>query len=205
MKQNQANSVEQYNKDAAEFLGNHDYQGALNCFMAAVALLPADDIEARARFASNTGHVLVRLERYQEAITAFGDAHDLFMRSGDCNAAAEQVGNCGSVCRDMENWDRALEYYRSALERFEKAGHAPGVADQYSNMAFIHAQQGEPAEAVHYFRLARTLFMEQANDVKTGLCDRNIVALEPFLAQESEPVICATSCCGPRKANPGTP
>lgn len=189
----------QKNREAVEQLKKNDFQEALNSFSAAMSLLPDDAHPTRARIACNIGHVLVRLQRYHEAISAFENARDLFRQLGERNEAAEQIANCGSVCRDMENWDLALEHYRTALAQFEETGHSYGIANQYSNMAFIQSQRGMPGESVRYFKMAKRIFTELGDATRTELCERNILALEPFLAPDTEPVICATSCCGRRE------
>ena len=164
--------------EAAECLQKGDYERALASFFAAVELLPEDGHLARARLCSNIGHVLVRLQRYAEAVTYFGGALEIFVQSGDVVCSAEQLGNIGSVHRDTENWAASLDNYRKALTIFEELGHKTGIADQCSNIAFIRSRKGEVEEALRYFNKARDLYLELGEDRKVGLCEKNLQAIE---------------------------
>lgn len=171
-------SVRIKNLEAAECLEKGDYESALSCFIAAVELLPEDGQLARARLCSNIGHVLVRLQRYREAITSFGNAFASFVQSGDQPSAAWQLGNIGSVHRDTENWTASLEKYRKALIIFEKVGHKKGIADQCSNIGYVHSRQGEVEEALRCFGKAKELYQELGEGRKVDLCEKNLQALE---------------------------
>ncbi len=67
--------------EAFACLENGDYEGALVGFVAAVDLLPEDGHLAKAQICSNIGHVLVRLQKYEEAATSFGKTLEIFLRS----------------------------------------------------------------------------------------------------------------------------
>ncbi len=164
--------------EAAECLEKGDYECALNCFVAAVELLPEDGQLARARLCSNIGHVLVRLQRYEEAVTSFGGALEIFVQSGDLVCSAEQLGNIGSVHRDTENWTASLDKYREALTIFEELGHKAGIADQCSNIGYVRSRQGEVEEALRHFKKARDLYLELGEDRKLDLCEKNLQALK---------------------------
>jgi tetratricopeptide (TPR) repeat protein len=166
--------------EAAECLERGDYESALSSFVAAVELLPEDGQLARARLCSNIGHVLVRLQRYEEAIISFGNALTIFGQSGDQFSSAEQFGNIGSVHRDTENWTASLDMYHKALTIFEEVGHMAGIADQSSNIGYVHSRQGEVEMALRCFKKAKDLYLELAEDRKVDLCEKNLHALEVF-------------------------
>jgi tetratricopeptide (TPR) repeat protein len=164
--------------EAAEHLEKGDYESALSSFVAAVELLPEEGQLARARLCSNIGHVLVRLERYEEANLSFGKALEIFVQSGEKISSAEQLGNSGSIYRDKENWSASLDKYRKALTIFEELGHKAGIADQCSNIGYVCSRQGESEGAVRYFGKAKDLYFELGEDRKVELCEQNIKALE---------------------------
>ncbi|MDD2336729.1 MAG: tetratricopeptide repeat protein [Geobacteraceae bacterium] len=164
--------------EAAECLENGDYEGALASFAAAVELLPEDGHLAKARLCSNIGHILVRLQQYEEAANSFGKALALFLQSGDRVRSAEQIGNIGSVYRDTENWAASLDNYRKALTIFEEVEYKAGIADQSSNIGYVCSRQGAIKDAVQYFGKAKDLYLELGEDRKVGLCEQNLQQLE---------------------------
>lgn len=164
--------------EAFACLENGDYQGALAGFVAAVELLPEDGQQARAQLCGNIGHVLVRLQQYEEAATSFGKALEIFLQSGDRLRSGEQFGNIGSVYRDMENWAASLENYHKALTIFEELEYKVGIADQSSNIGYVCSRQGAVKYAVQYFGRAKELYVALGEVEKIRLCEQNMQALE---------------------------
>ena len=68
----------------------------------------------RAMAWTNQGLILVRQQRFQEALGCFEEALALFQQSAEPMRVAEQWGNIGSAYRDLEKPDRALENYQQA-------------------------------------------------------------------------------------------
>jgi tetratricopeptide (TPR) repeat protein len=164
--------------EADKCLQKGDYESALDSFVVALELLPEDGQLARARLCSNIGHVLVRLQQYEEAVASFGEALENFVQSGDQVCSAEQFGNIGSVYRDMETWSASLDKYRKALTIFAEVGHKAGIADQCSNIGYVCSRQGESEDAVRYFGKAKDLYFELGEVRKVELCEQNLHALE---------------------------
>lgn len=164
--------------EAFECLESGDYERALASFGAIVELLPEDGHLAKAQLFSNIGHVLVRLQRYEEAATSFGKALEIFLQRGDRLRSGEQLGNIGSVYRDMENWAASLENYHKALTVFEELEYKTGIADQSSNIGYVFSRQGSINYAVQYFGKAKELYVALGEDGKVRLCEQNMQMLE---------------------------
>ena len=119
-------NAKQMNLAASECLKKGDFGGALENFSKALGFLSENDLGAKARLYSNMGHAQVSLQRYDDALSSFRNAEEIFKQLGDNIRRGEQLGNIGSVYRDIEKWDAALEIYFKALEIFKEADHREG-------------------------------------------------------------------------------
>ena len=90
-------NARQMNLAAGACLKKGDFRGALENFSRALELLPADELEAKARLHSNIGHVQVNLQRYDDALSSFRNAGKIFRQLGDKIGQGEQFGNIGSI------------------------------------------------------------------------------------------------------------
>ena len=181
MGQNDYERANQMNRAGWECLEKGDFHGALENFSGALELLPDDQAESKARLHNNRGHIQVQLKRYDDALSSFGKAAEIYDSLGDPIGLGDQLGNIGSVHRDKEEWDAALEHYSKSLAVFEKAGHTRGVADQYSNIAYAHSRQARFKSAFEFFRKAKALYDEVGERMKSQLCDQNMRALTPYI------------------------
>ncbi len=120
-------------------------------------------------------------KRYDDALSSFGKAAEIYDTLGNPIGLGDQLGNIGSVHRDREEWDAALEHYSKSLAVFEKAGHTRGMADQYSNIAYAHSRQARFKSAFEFFRKAKALYDEVGEQMKSQLCDQNMQALTPYI------------------------
>ncbi|MBI2218101.1 MAG: tetratricopeptide repeat protein [Candidatus Rokubacteria bacterium] len=84
---------------------------------------------------NNTGLLLHRMGRYEEARGAYAEA--LRQDARCCEAAY----NLGSLCEDLSDLDAAIRHYRLALAI------APDYADAHFNLAAALARAGRSAEA----------------------------------------------------------
>ena len=176
-------TARQMNPAAGACLKKGDFRGALENFSRALELLPADELEAKARLHSNIGHVQVNLQRYDDALSSFRNAGKIFRQLGDKIGQGEQFGNIGSVHRDMEKWAASLDSYFRALEVFQEVGHRAGIADQYSNLGYAHSRQGTLRNALQFFEKARAIYAELGEEKKSQLCDQNLRALKSYLKE----------------------
>ncbi len=169
------------NLAAGECLKKRDFDGALENLSKALEFLPEGELLAKARVHSNMGHARLGLQRYEDALSSFRNAAEIFEQLGDKIGQGEQLGNIGSVYRDIEKWDASLNSYFKALEAFEKVDHRRGVADQYSNIGYAYSRQGEVKSAFQFFEKAKALYDELREERKSQLCDQNIQALKPYV------------------------
>lgn len=180
MEQDGYDRAMQMNIAAREYMQKGDLQSALQNLVAALQLLP-EEVESRARLQNNKGHIEVRLKAYDDALSSFQKAAQIYDKLGEQTLLAEQFGNIGSVHRDREQWDAALENYSKSLAVFEKAGHQTGIADQYSNIGYAHFRQGRLESALQFLQTAKSLYGGIGEEKKAQLCDQNIEALKSFL------------------------
>jgi tetratricopeptide (TPR) repeat protein len=164
-----------------ECLEKGDFDGALENFSKALELLPEDQVESKARLHNNKGHIQVQLKRYDDALSSFGKAAEIYDTLADQIGLGEQFGNIGSVHRDREEWDAALDSYSKSLAVFKEADHKRGVADQYSNIAYAHSRQARLESAFQFFQKAKALYDEVGEKMKSQLCDQNMQALKPYV------------------------
>jgi tetratricopeptide (TPR) repeat protein len=183
MRNSDYEDAQQMNLAAGECLKRDDFAGALENFCKALELLSEGKVEAKARLYSNMGHAQVGLRRYDDALSSFRNAAEIFEQLGDNIGRGEQLGNIGSVYRDIEKWGASLDSYFKALETFQEVDHAGGVADQYSNIGYAYSRQGELKNAFHFFEKAKALYDELREEGKSQLCDQNIRALKPYVKE----------------------
>ena len=181
MGQNDYERVTQMNRAGGECLANGDFEGALKNFSKALELLPEDQLESKARLHNNKGHIQVQIKRYDDALSSFRKASEIYDKLGDQIGLGEQLGNIGSVYRDIEEWDAALESYSKGLAVFRGADHKRGIADQYCNIGYAHSRQGGLESAFQFFQKAKALYDEVGEERKSQLCDQNIRALKPYV------------------------
>jgi tetratricopeptide (TPR) repeat protein len=174
-------NAKQMNLAAGECLKKRDLAGALENFSKALEFLPEGELEAKARVHSNMGHAQVNLQRYDDALSSFINAAEIFALLGNNVGRGEQFGNIGSVYRDIEKWSESLDSYFKALEAFKEVGNRGGVADQYSNIGYAYSRQGELRNAFQFFEKAKVLYDELGEERKSQLCDQNMQALEPYV------------------------
>lgn len=155
-----------------------DLEGACDAFSQGLALLEeSPDPKRKAVFLNNLGHVLVGLDRRDEALARFREAGRLCASLGDRTGQAWQLGNVGSVHRDKGEHEDALESYTQALAIFESEEQSLGIADQYSNIGYIHAMKREREAALEWFRKAKALYDSLGQERKANLAEKNIEIL----------------------------
>ena len=175
---NRIEEIDACNDAARLCIEKRDLQGACDAFSTGLDLLrEAPDQKRQAVFLNNLGHVLVGLDRRDEALERFQEAGRLCESLGDPTGLAWQLGNVGSVYRDKEDHQAALESYSKALAIFEEQDESIGMADQYSNIGYIHAMKRERESALEWFRKAKALYDSLGQERKASLAEQNIQLL----------------------------
>lgn len=147
-------------------------------------LCGANDMAAMAATQNNIGLLLTRMQRYDEATTAFNDAMQAFEQCGQPERVAEQLANLGSVCRDKREYVEARDYYQQAQTIFEQCGASDKIADQHANIGYIHIMLGDKNAGLAHFEQAKLLYEQTGNIAKVRNTVKNI---ELIKAQTKDP------------------
>jgi tetratricopeptide (TPR) repeat protein len=121
---------------------------------------------------------MCNLKKYDEALSVFNSAADIFKDLGDNISFGEQLGNIGSVHRDKGEWDLSLPSYLEAVKVFEKAGHNAGLAAQYSNISYTYSMKGLLQESLEYSVKAKDLYDKMGEEKMAEMTQENIEALK---------------------------
>ena len=92
-----------------------------------------------------------RMQRYQEAREAFGEAITIWREIGQKDAAARAVANLAAVAFDAGDVAAAIDLYRETRERCQKASDRPGEAWAINGEARAHSFGGQRALAVQLY------------------------------------------------------
>lgn len=175
---NRIDEIDGCNELGRQCIEKGDLQGACGAFSRGLELLDqSPHPKRRAIFLNNLGHILVGLDRRDEALERFQEAGRLCESLGDRNGLAWQLGNVGSVYRDKGEHQAALESYSKALAIFEKQDESLGMADQYSNIGYIHAIKRERETSLEWFQKAKALYESLGEERKASLAEQNIQIL----------------------------
>jgi tetratricopeptide (TPR) repeat protein len=177
---NRIDEIDACNESGRQCIEKGDLSGACEAFTRALEMLQqSPHAQRQAIFLNNLGHVLVGLDRRDEALERFQEAGRLCESLGDRTGLAWQLGNVGSVYRDKEEHEAALESYRKALTIFEEQEDRIGIADQYSNIGYIHARKREREIALEWFQKSKALYESLGEERKASLAEQNIQILAP--------------------------
>jgi tetratricopeptide (TPR) repeat protein len=172
---NRIDEINACNEAGKHCIEKGDLQGACDAFTRGLDLLEqSPHPKRRAILLNNLGHILVALDRRDDALERFQEASRLCETLGDRTGLAWQLGNVGSVYRDKEEHEAALENYTKALVIFEELEESIGIADQYSNIGYIHARKRERETALEWFQKAKALYESLGEERKVSLAEQNI-------------------------------
>jgi len=175
---NRIEDIDACNEAGRLCIEKRDLQGACAAFSRGMDLLEKrPNPKRQAIFLNNLGHVLVGLNRRDDALERFQEAGRLCESLGDRTGLAWQLGNVGSVYRDKQEHEAALESYLKALAIFEEQDESIGMADQYSNIGYIHAMKRERENALEWFQKAKALYDSLGQKRKASLAEQNIQLL----------------------------
>lgn len=100
----------------------------------------------------NTGMVLLRLQRYEEADRHFAEASQLFDGLNDPLHNAIALNNRGNVYFEQNQFEQALGYYQRAERIFRQYNYRRGLAWVYNNLAMVYTEQKAWSEAERAYR-----------------------------------------------------
>ncbi|WP_181785791.1 tetratricopeptide repeat protein [Streptomyces phytophilus] len=118
-----------------------------------------------ARLRTGLGVALRDAGRYEEALSAFGQALALRRENGDRRGEALVLHNVGLVHRQRDELHRAGELFRTALAIREEEADSRGVAREYSAIGEVESLLGHDDDAIRH--------LTKAMDMITGTADLN--------------------------------
>lgn len=139
----------------------NDYDKALGLYEEALRWLdPKKDMEQIARIHNNTGDVLMKMDRIDEAQAHFEQCLDMAKKTGELPLKGYAVGNIALCYFKTGRYDEAEPYMERALKIFEKVGITHMAAMIFFNKAQIARVKGELKVAEGHLRTA----MEMVGD-----------------------------------------
>ncbi|HEX2079120.1 MAG TPA: tetratricopeptide repeat protein, partial [Longimicrobium sp.] len=144
------------------YLSGADYEGALDHFQRAMALLDrAGETRGQGDVLNGMGNVHWRRGDYPEAMRMHLRALEIQRAAGDRAGEGHSLNALGNVSYHLGDYGQALDYYQASLRLRQEIGDELGVAYCLNNVGNIHGQMGESERALDY--------MLQALAIKEGM------------------------------------
>jgi len=124
------------------------------------ALDTSSDPLVRGSASNNIGVCLRQLGDYEDALTYYLTALEIYEQSGDKAKQATVNNNIGLVYSYLGINDKAIAYHLRAKAVFEALQNQKGISEVYNNIAIIYANDGDLNKALEYFKYSLTLEKE---------------------------------------------
>ena len=156
------------------------YNQALDTFKISYELIKGNAklLEHQAMTLNNIGLLCVNLKRYNDSISSFEKACEIYENLNNENGKAFQLQNIGSVHRDLNENKKALELYYKSVTIFQKTGNRLGESNQYSNIAYIYFAKNNIEDALKWYKKALAVYVDIHEDKKAKITEKNIERLE---------------------------
>jgi tetratricopeptide (TPR) repeat protein len=105
---------------------------------------------------------------YEEAVSRFRQAQEMFAAEGDETEAAEMVNNLGVVYRVQGRWDEAIAALEEARAAFVRLGDRNREAQTLGNLGGLYASKHERDKARDCLRQAADIFAELGDTQRQG-------------------------------------
>ncbi|RKT55526.1 ATP-binding protein [Saccharothrix australiensis] len=162
------------------------------------------DLWAEAATRNNLGMVLTASGRWEEALTHYAEAGELFARLGDEYGRCKAVANTASVLRRQGRVSEALDLQKEALSYYRRAGVLSYVGITLRGMAGAYLQLGEAWQAVRCAQEAVDIATWLAYDLDIAQASTTLgagyrIAGEPIKAEVAlSQALAAAHRCGSR-------
>ncbi|MBN1698564.1 MAG: tetratricopeptide repeat protein [Spirochaetales bacterium] len=103
------------------------------------------------------GYDAFKEHNYEEAITFFEKAAELWEKEGVKDAWSDSLFNIGIMYAHLGNGERALFYYKKALAVDEEAGDTSHIVIRLNFIGNVYRQRGEFEKAIEYYTKALAL------------------------------------------------
>ncbi len=145
--------------------------GAALSELASAAAL-ADDEGVTAAIVSQRVHVLMRLGRYDEALSESSDALGLCRASGQLDPVSRLLSNRGVVHAYLGDFDVAEAELSEALTILRRLGYELNAAQVVHNLGFVAARRGDVPRALRHYDEALASYEELGVPAHTLSIDR---------------------------------
>jgi tetratricopeptide (TPR) repeat protein len=155
----QAEEWEQFARSASALVGSLDrmgYWGEIRERLERVRQAGRERLGAlpavAADLSSAMAIITAKSAGWDEAITLFEEAADLYRLAGNEKGLAGTYNNLGLVYADKGEWERAIEFYQNALQTMERLGDIHGMAGTFGNLGSVYADKGEWERAIEFYQ-----------------------------------------------------
>jgi diguanylate cyclase (GGDEF)-like protein len=163
-----------------------DYEGALELFQRALALLDAaGEVRGRGDVLSGIGYVHLRRGEYGEATRYHLQALQIQRSTGDLVGEANSLNHLGVVASRAGEYGSALEYWQASLAIREVHDDIAAVGRSLMNIGAVYGHLGDMERMLEY--TTRALEIHENHDPSAaGVCLNNIAtALSTFGEHEA--------------------
>ncbi len=124
-----------------------------------------------ARLDTNSGNILYRQDRFEEALDYYRRALTEFRRQGEPQDISINLRNIAVCHISLADFDKALETYREAREHCELSGMPLMVVEADYNIAYLYYQRGEYTQAIDLYQSTRKQCEALGDPYHKALCD----------------------------------
>jgi tetratricopeptide (TPR) repeat protein len=107
------------------------------------------------------GELMLRSDRYDEAVADLREAAEIFRRLGDHVDEAHALRILSAASRNLGNYPEALRVARAAVAILRTDGPPSASAEAWQCLGLVHRDCGRPAAALRCFTRALTIFQQQ--------------------------------------------
>lgn len=176
------------------FLGQGDFQSRLQNWSAAIDRYQRGlDCLENIGYAENDGAILwnnlglvyQEQARYEEAVSAYERAIELYNGSDDLLGKTHATSNLASVYDARGDWENAIRLYRLGIADAEKINDKSVLASFWNNLGVAYQNSGNPSSAQDAFRRSlKTL--DQAGESSSVRAARTLLNLAEIYAELNE-------------------
>jgi CHAT domain-containing protein/Tfp pilus assembly protein PilF len=124
-----------------------------------------------ARLDSNSGNILYRQDRFEEALECYRRALEEFKRRGELQDIAITLRNIAVCHISLADFGKALETYQQGRAHCEQSGMPLMVVECDYNIAYLYFQRGEYARAIALYQSTRKQCEALGDPYHEALCD----------------------------------
>lgn len=125
----------------------------------------------------NLGNCLFRLERYNEALTFYYAAREVYQSKGSVLNRANLANAIGSVYNEQKEHEKAIKQYNQSVEEKKAVGGEHFCAAEYINIANAYIELNQQDSVFFYYKKAAEMARLIGDKGKLGLAYLNLSKL----------------------------